>query len=328
MHSNNSFNPFNNSVFKNLNAHNAKTNGVGVGVGAVAAATNAVSTATANVASVVSNKVAGMSMAEKVIVFLIGIAIVIALYIMYALKQRHGKIDGLKFSGLMDIDPSKLHDATVAYGPKHLPLPRQNALTYSCWIYIDARKDGWYNPKRKLSHIMHVGEDNPNWTPGGSLQSIDPQKCVSNADIIMSPGIFIHPRLNRLIVKFCKQSVPSTFDVDVNSIQECIPVDDVNLNQWTHIAVVISHTTITIYLDAKVVQTHILTDPSLRYQGQPYIHACEGGGFPGHIALLQYYDRELNAEDIAYMYKSDVGDFAAAGGSAVKRGEELLFREI
>lgn len=188
------------------------------------------------------------------------------------------------------------HDASKTYyfyqtpnGPRYPYAPRKyfdagaaTSFTLGFWFYLNALPEGtarWDGERYlgKWKHIMHKG------TP------LD--KAVAK---VQTPGFWFWPEQNKMWV------VMSTIGSQAPEYGEGIILDNVPLNKWTNITLVVQNRTMDLYVDGGLERTLTLFRSPKTHNGNLYI--TNDGGFPGKLAYVQYYNKVLDPEGVRKAY--------------------------
>ena len=77
-------------------------------------------------------------------------------------------------------------------------------------------------------------------------------------------------------------------------------VENVPLNRWFHLTIVIDDQTSDVYIDGKLYKSVGLSSPMKQNNGDLFV--TQGGGFEGGLTQLRYYNKALTARDVAKVY--------------------------
>jgi len=156
-----------------------------------------------------------------------------------------------------------------------------NEFTIDFWVYI---RDWAYNFSQP-KHIMHIGDEKGNKT---------------------SPGIWLYPKDNSLMVRFDTISSPASTIMNpinnpalLNVRNEC-DLMNVPLQRWNHIAITVVNKTLDIYLNGKLSRSCTLEDVPRVVPGDIYIN--QFGGFDGDISNISYTNKAIAASKIYDKY--------------------------
>jgi hypothetical protein len=183
----------------------------------------------------------------------------------------------------------------TSYAPSRYLKGSPSAFSLGFWFYINALPEGnksWTgsNYMGKWKHIMHIGESLPE----------------DGTAIVQSPGFWFWPEQNKM---WC---IISTYQGP--EYGEGVVLENVPLNKWTNVMMVVQNQTMDIYINGKLDRSLSLFNPPREESGGNLYIAKNGsnGGFPGLLAYVQYYDKSLNPYDVmkAYnYYKKDINKF-------------------
>ncbi|HIB85483.1 MAG TPA: hypothetical protein EYO59_13050 [Chromatiaceae bacterium] len=157
--------------------------------------------------------------------------------------------------------------------------------TWSTWIHIkslDYRKN-------KPKHIFHKGSP----------------LLSSSGNQSQSPGLWIHPYDNTLIVKVDVHDQP-TSEIEIPSIP---------LNKWINVMIRTQGKILDVFINGAIAQRQKLPNSVKQNYGDTYI--LEDGGFDGEISNLTYFSHALNVSEILDIVNSGpnlarLGDAGAA----------------
>ena len=90
------------------------------------------------------------------------------------------------------------------------------------------------------------------------------------------PGVYIHPRTNKL-----------RFEITTTRKLDRFDLDDFPIRKWFSIGLVVRGTEFEIYMDGKLKRTTSLSGRAKTNTG--LLHVCRSGGFGGNIASISYY---------------------------------------
>jgi hypothetical protein len=129
--------------------------------------------------------------------------------------------------------------------------------SYSFWMYIDDWNAGFGSWK----HIMHKGNQS-----GIPLQS---------------PGFWLYPKENKMAINI------NTY----HSVKESCDIDNISLNKWMHIVMVLVNKRIDVYVNGVIRKSCELTGiPKLNFGD---IHITQFGGFSGLLSQVRYFNYAL-----------------------------------
>lgn len=144
--------------------------------------------------------------------------------------------------------------------------------TYSVWMFID---DLVYQ-QGQFKHVFHKGNDDINFSkaPIGMNQPNN------------GPGLYIAPNTNALVV------VMNTF----NNIQEEIIIDDIPINKWVCVQIMVNNHQLDVYINGKLAKRLILKGVPKQNYGDVYV--AMNGGFSGYLSELRYFNYSLGTAEI------------------------------
>jgi hypothetical protein len=144
--------------------------------------------------------------------------------------------------------------------------------TYSVWMFID---DLVYQ-QGQFKHVFHKGNDDINFSkaPIGMNQPNN------------GPGLYIAPNTNALVV------VMNTF----NNIQEEIIIDDIPINKWICVQIMVNNHQLDVYINGKLAKRLIMKGVPKQNYGDVYV--AMNGGFSGYLSELRYFNYSLGTAEI------------------------------
>lgn len=87
-------------------------------------------------------------------------------------------------------------------------------------------------------------------------------------------------------------------------------INDVPLQRWTNLIMVVNGRSLDLYIDGKLIRTCILPGPPKSYPNAP-IHVTPDGGFSGYVSKFQYFGRPLSPTQAYDIYKEGFGSSTA-----------------
>lgn len=96
------------------------------------------------------------------------------------------------------------------------------------------------------------------------------------------------------------------------STADDITVNNIPLQKWNHIIMTKAGNTIDIYMDGKLVKTHILTGIPYSVKDEDIIITPKPGdsndyGFAGYLSKVNYYPKAINTREAYQIYKEGYG---------------------
>jgi hypothetical protein len=141
--------------------------------------------------------------------------------------------------------------------------------TWSSWIYINNLQYG----KGQYKNVFYKGDSNSR--TGNNL-----------SNLINSPGLYIAPNINTLIVTI------NTFAV----MNQEIFIPNIPLNKWLSVIIRCRNTTLDVYINGVITRSIELSGVPRQNYGDVYVAA--NGGFDGYVSDLWYHNHALGALDI------------------------------
>jgi hypothetical protein len=197
---------------------------------------------------------------ETYIIVLIIIIIIIALYFIYWLYSRY--VYKHTYEPLLIEDEFAATSKKVIVNSNIRTSKVGIQFTYSFWIYIN-----------DLTYMYN------NW------KSI----LVKQQDQSISPGIWIHPDINTIKIEMAT----------INKSQEFIDIENIPLQKWVFIAVVLNDRYLHVFIDGELKTTKKMTYIPLLNGGNVSI-----GGFNGTITNCRYFNRSLDIAEIKKLYNT------------------------
>lgn len=182
-------------------------------------------------------------------------------------------------------DPTSKNLITMTDGQKtkkinHGDLPGNkgsNDFAYSFWIYINDWNHA-YN-EQKIIIERKKGEHK-------------------------GPIIYLGEHKNDLHVEITSHSTSG----GNSPLTETITLENIPVQKFTHIVVTVNNSAVDMYLDGKLVKTHILNNVSTVDEvAEADIRVNKGNGFSGYLAKLRYVSRALNPREVYEIYKEGYG---------------------
>lgn len=160
-----------------------------------------------------------------------------------------------------------------------------NDFGYSIWVYIN----DWNHKYGSKKVIMERKDDN------GSV----------------GPSVYLGENTNTLNVEL------STYSSDGGSeteTKENVAIPNIPLQKWTHIVVTNHNRAIDVYIDGKLVKTHVL-DNVVRMDKikETDLSITPNGGFSGYLSQLRYFARSVNPREAYDLYKQGNGEGILSG---------------
>jgi len=179
--------------------------------------------------------------------------------------------------------------------------------TWSVWLFIKSisTTDG------KYKHIFHKGDDPPGVDIDNKFTRDKPGVIYPNN----GPGLYIEKNTNNLVV------IMNTY----TNIDEEVIIEDVPLNKWMNVVIVCKDRTLNVYINGVITQSVILSGVPKQNYGNVYV--TYGGGFPGYISNLWYYNYALGTYDITNLAKSGPNTkYSSSNAMAMKDPNYLSLR--
>jgi len=165
--------------------------------------------------------------------------------------------------------------------------------TYSFWLYINGtnQQDNWYTYRyNEWKSIFYRGTQ---------IEVNKDNVQTDIAGLVQYPGFWLTPKINNLVIVF--QNAGYVERLEINNIE---------LNKWTNIVVVVEYKSVSIYINGLLDRTLNLSQNVLNMSNYNlYIGGDKGisetlkqSGFAGDIAELIYYNYALNYSDIINSY--------------------------
>lgn len=208
----------------------------------------------------------GLSTVAQVFSLLITLA-VLGLIVWFAYEYWWlGGLGGGPGSPMIISSPVNAFGDDIERNKPRLPDTTQGlAFTYSFWIYI---ADWQYN-FGKTKTVFVKGDANN-----------------------QAPGVYLYPNKNSMAVRLSTFAMPEGEGCDI---------DNVPLQKWVHMGIILDNRTVDIYVDGKLERSCVM-------RGVPKLNKSplqfgSDGGFYGQLSRMQYFNRALNANDIHDIYQ-------------------------
>ena len=137
------------------------------------------------------------------------------------------------------------------------------------------------------------------------------------------PGFWISPRSNKL------QSIITTSDANGNHVQERLVLDNLDLNKWTNITLVLNRRSVALYRNGLLERTISLVNSV--HINNDNLYATYFCGFPGYMAYLQFFNRALEPNQVLEIYQSNlkkINKYASKNLKATKDEDDEDQEEI
>ena len=160
-----------------------------------------------------------------------------------------------------------------------------NDFCYSFWVYIN----DWNHKYGSKKVIMERRNDD------GSV----------------GPSVYLGENTNTLNVELSTYSNDGGADTET---KENVAIPNIPLQKWTHIVVTSHNRAVDVYVDGKLVKTHVL-DNVLRMDKikETDLSITPNGGFSGYISQLRYFSRSVNPREAYDLYKQGNGEGLLSG---------------
>lgn len=273
-----------------------------------------------NTKTAFSNSILNLSNTDKSMLIILVIVVFVSTFILVRKKLNDDSELRLSDEPVFITGEAPHHGKNnkvfVNKGNNYFNKKNSNQLTYSYWLYVDSKQWNLDEYKGKWKHIMHYGD------------MIEGKSGASNVN--QMPGCWMWPNTNRL---WCVVNTSDGPDYG-----EGIIIDDVPLNRWFNVALVVNRQMFDVYIDGKLERTVTLyKEPLFTDDGAlfittndkykkgtddtnvttPDINAGDdghmdkiAGGFPGYIGYIAYFNRALTPKEIYKLmmkYKNKVG---------------------
>lgn len=235
-----------------------------------------------------------------VIALLIIIGVII--YLVYQQRKREQFTTQPLF--MTEIDNNRPHNAKriyiyrsedqrpVPYIPNYLLKEKSgNQNTYSFWIMIDGKQ--WNYRFGDWKHIFHRGTD-----PRIMEDSIGGEMRDITKLSRQMPGFWLAPAINKLVCVYTTMR-------DGKIIEEKLEIDDIELNRWVNLVVVLNIDNVGLYRNGKLEKIINLRGKIVADRSNVYINYY--GGFAGNMCYFQYFDRVLQPSEINKLHKNFAG---------------------
>lgn len=241
---------------------------------------------------------ARQSTVQKILVILI-VAVIIGsiLYGAYSRSRLNALMSFAKEPVFIN-DLNKLHDtkkpyqyqyangSTVDYLPANLFQDYNNyQFTWVFWIYVNGfdpqnkPNNDWGSYRfGKYKHILSRGSSDIK------------DGTVHNA----YPGFFLKPKDNS-IACLLSTTGGSTVQLDLNNIP---------MNSWFQVALTLEESTLTLFMNGRLVRTLILKDKPYFLPNQN-VYITNDGGFAGKLYKVSYFNNVLSPDKLMLLYREE-----------------------
>ena len=137
--------------------------------------------------------------------------------------------------------------------------------SYSFWILVN---DFTFKDKN-MKHVFHKGDN--------------------KAEVSYTPAVWIHPDKNSIRINM------NTID----SKDNIIDIDNMPVNKWVHISLVVKQKIVTIYVNGNIKKSKRLESIPRQNFGNVWINLF--GGFDGYLSNLKYTRRALSYSEVENM---------------------------
>ena len=211
---------------------------------------------------------------NRLMKFGIGMIVFVAiLVILLVIVYRNRTLASTENPILID-KPVNAYDLTTNNQFDVQPSERGLEYSYSCWFYVQ----DWYYKFQDFKCIF---------AKGATGEGSDP---VVQGN--MSPGVFLYPETNNLLVSVATYYNPS----------ERVSVTNVPIQKWVNLVIVLNNRTVDVYINGKLERSKVLAGvPKLN--DQPVVVAPNGGFF-GKVSRLQYFTRSLKPDEVFSIYQN------------------------
>jgi hypothetical protein len=224
-------------------------------------------------------------MDQGLMILLAFIAILVIYFIYKKYKDYSQTINGIETKL---VEGKKDAQKAIVIPRNTLPNVRiGKEMTIHFWLYI---RDWNYN-FTKPKHIIHFGDKDGN---------------------SMSPGVWLQPRDNGLIVRFDEPTRqkgismnPLTNPAMIGEKKEC-DIVNIPLQRWNHIAIVLVNKTLDVYLNGKLSRSCTTDNIPLENSGDVFINNF--GGYDGDIANVMFLNKAMSSSDIYANYYKGFND--------------------
>jgi hypothetical protein len=225
------------------------------------------------------------------------VIIVIILIILWLIRRYdHWKKDNPKL--LPRIRSFRANPMTIP--AKKIPPSAEGEFTYSFWMFIE----DWGYKINQAKCVMYRG-----------------QKGAK----ITSPGIWLYPYTNKLMVRMATLSTdinndylyPKSGNMNPQSnpnmlskegTQYVCDVPNIPLQRWVHVAVSVFNRTCDVYINGKLARSCILNGPPNFNAGKNAdLHVGDFDGFGGYLSCIRIFDKALDPRKVYNLYEQGPG---------------------
>lgn len=157
--------------------------------------------------------------------------------------------------------------------------------TFNFWLYINGKE--WNYRFGEWKHIFHRGSPPLMSLEGNNVNNDNITKLNTQV-----PGFWLSPKENRL---------NCIITTDAGK-EERITLDDIELNKWLQITLVVNTNNVALYRDGKLERMVNLFGKLNSNKDAVYINYF--GGFGGNLAFLQFFDKVLSPTEVMKLYNN------------------------
>jgi len=206
----------------------------------------------------------GLSMVTRVFTGIVGVLFFILLiyiiYYYYTTSQY-----GTRSSPIFIEKPVNAFDDNLSRETRQLPVGSEGlSFTYNFWIYI---ADWQYKFSEKKTIFIKGQPAN------------------------RAPEVYLTPSQNSLGVAISTFADPSG---------EVAVIDNIPLQKWINIAVILDNRTLDIYLDGKLERSYVLK--GVPRMNRNALQFAPNGGFYGQISMFRYFNRPITPDEAFSIY--------------------------
>lgn len=227
----------------------------------------------------------GFTRSQKVL--FVALIILAIFMIVLLIKQHRKQAAFLKSQNepvFLPIKNDKPHN-----GSKEVEIPNKKVshqaspqFSYSFWCFINTRKT---HRIRKTWANYKYGDWKCILYKGGPL--------TDGVSKDQAPGFWLFPKINKLWVVVKTKNGPEN--------GEGIVYDDLPLDEWVNITLVVLDQSMDLYLNGKLERSIALKGNVVINKSK--LNICPNGGFPGEIAYVQYYNTSLTPQKVYEIYE-------------------------
>ena len=189
----------------------------------------------------------------------------------------------------------------------------QNAINYLLSDDVDEvntytnDKLSLYHNDYSYSYTFFIKIDDIEYKLGKDKEIFSKGERNSKNNGNYNPRIILDKRTNniKILIDTFRLTAQSNTDDSNNYTEECI-IENIPLQSWIFIGVVLNNKNLDVYINGKLLKSHILE--KLPKKSKSIIKYSQKGGFDGSINQLCYYFNSLSSLEILNIFEKNKGE--------------------